>query len=498
MDETGASLYNESTMTLEKTDPFDVFILSSGRNEFYTYDPWMHGRAASLLATRPKGNREKLSYFTTSFTSYDYSYYATDAWPSRDEVPTRPGSDLVKTDGKYGYKYDANGNMTEKGSIYTELGNEVIITKEDEYFRYEYDLLNRLTKIYSLDEVTGDEVFVKSYVYNAEGMRITAEDSEGIKTQYTFDTGGKVVEKETDGIIRNFFYLGSKVIAHKENSEILYYGTDHLGSSVLMTDATGAAVWTGAVTPFADSETAEGLAEHVMFTGKELDTDTGLYYYNARWYDPNLGRFITEDPARDGVNWFIYVNNNPLNFIDPTGLEDQRPIVPSDQKAGWYEQSQEAMVPMDELKSMLTYNIKALKRNSEQNRDLVIVNTIEYGIGKIIKTPSDETGYNILMASEDIVENLIHSNQLIQEIYYLREKELPQAVSDYDYYFELYATHDAPDMDTPIEPEWKDVNFAPEIEVPDFVDLANDEQSAYTKEMKEGSIMNYGLYTSEE
>jgi len=321
MDETGASLYNESTMTLEKTDPFDVFILSSGRNEFYTYDPWMHGRAASLLATRPKGNREKLSYFTTSFTSYDYSYYATDAWPSRDEVPTRPGSDLVKTDGKYGYKYDANGNMTEKGSIYTELGNEVIITKEDEYFRYEYDLLNRLTKIYSLDEVTGDEVFVKSYVYNAEGMRITAEDSEGIKTQYTFDTGGKVVEKETDGIIRNFFYLGSKVIAHKENSEILYYGTDHLGSSVLMTDATGAAVWTGAVTPFADSETAEGLAEHVMFTGKELDTDTGLYYYNARWYDPNLGRFITEDPARDGLNWYDYVGNDPINFIDLWGLE---------------------------------------------------------------------------------------------------------------------------------------------------------------------------------
>ena len=88
MDETGESLYNESTMTLEETDPFDVFILSSGRNEFYSYDP--------------KGNREKLSFFTTSFTSYNYSYY--------------PGSDLIKTDGKYGYRYDANGNMTEKGS----------------------------------------------------------------------------------------------------------------------------------------------------------------------------------------------------------------------------------------------------------------------------------------------------------------------------------------------------------------------------------------------
>ncbi|MDA3939144.1 MAG: hypothetical protein PF693_07530 [Spirochaetia bacterium] len=294
MDETGESLYNESTMTLTETDPFDVFILSSGRNEFYTYDP--------------KGNRERLSYFTTSFTSYNYSYY--------------PGSDLIKTDGKYGYKYDANGNMTEKGSVFTETGDEITITKEDEYFRYEYDLLNRLKNVYSLDELTEEEVLVKSYAYNASGMRILAEDAEGIKTYYTFDLDGKVVEKETDGTIRNFFYLGSKVIAHKETGETLYYGTDHLGSSVLMTDATGATVWTGAVTPFADQENTEGLSEHVMFSGKELDTDTGLYYYNARWYDPGLGRFITVDPARAGLNWYSYVSNNPINMVDPTGLAE--------------------------------------------------------------------------------------------------------------------------------------------------------------------------------
>jgi murein DD-endopeptidase MepM/ murein hydrolase activator NlpD len=46
----------------------------------------------------------------------------------------------------------------------------------------------------------------------------------------------------------------------------------------------------------------------------------GQYYYNARWYDPTLGRFITEDPARDGDNWYAYVSNNPLAYIDPTGL----------------------------------------------------------------------------------------------------------------------------------------------------------------------------------
>ncbi|MBI9100623.1 MAG: RHS repeat-associated core domain-containing protein, partial [Spirochaetaceae bacterium] len=56
------------------------------------------------------------------------------------------------------------------------------------------------------------------------------------------------------------------------------------------------------------------------YTGKKIDRDTGLYYFNARWYDAELGRFITEDPIKDGINWFGYANQNPLTFIDPTGL----------------------------------------------------------------------------------------------------------------------------------------------------------------------------------
>jgi RHS repeat-associated protein len=42
--------------------------------------------------------------------------------------------------------------------------------------------------------------------------------------------------------------------------------------------------------------------------------EEGLYYFNARWYDPQLGRFITEDPIKDGLNWFAYVSNNPLRY----------------------------------------------------------------------------------------------------------------------------------------------------------------------------------------
>ena len=88
-----------------------------------------------------------------------------------------------------------------------------------------------------------------------------------------------------------------------------------------MTDAEGETVWNGEVNPFGDGEAVTGLEEHVLYTGKEIDPDTGLYYYNARWYDPQIGRFTTEDPIRSGLNWYIYANNNPLKFVDPTGLE---------------------------------------------------------------------------------------------------------------------------------------------------------------------------------
>ena len=56
------------------------------------------------------------------------------------------------------------------------------------------------------------------------------------------------------------------------------------------------------------------------YTGKFFDESSGLYYFNARWYDCELGRFTSQDPARDGVNWWIYCGGNPITFVDPDGL----------------------------------------------------------------------------------------------------------------------------------------------------------------------------------
>jgi len=55
------------------------------------------------------------------------------------------------------------------------------------------------------------------------------------------------------------------------------------------------------------------------YCGEYFDGETGLIYLRARYYDPSVGRFISEDPVRAGTNWYIYANNNPIMFIDPMG-----------------------------------------------------------------------------------------------------------------------------------------------------------------------------------
>ena len=55
------------------------------------------------------------------------------------------------------------------------------------------------------------------------------------------------------------------------------------------------------------------------YCGEYYDVETGTYYLRARYYDPWIGRFTSEDSVRDGINWYAYCYDNPLTFIDPSG-----------------------------------------------------------------------------------------------------------------------------------------------------------------------------------
>jgi len=108
-------------------------------------------------------------------------------------------------------------------------------------------------------------------------------------------------------------------------AEIYFYHTDHIGSVRAVTNQAGTVVWNADYLAFGRRFGDDGASEFEEwhgFTGKEYDPDTGLYYYNTRWYDADIGRFISEDPARDpnNPNLYVYGRNNPLRFVDPTGL----------------------------------------------------------------------------------------------------------------------------------------------------------------------------------
>ena len=96
-----------------------------------------------------------------------------------------------------------------------------------------------------------------------------------------------------------------------------------MNSVIAETDHTGNVLTTRAYTPFGTSSGGTGNdAFSLGFTGREND-NSGLMYYRARYYDPSDGRFISEDPLgfEAGINFYAYVNNNPVNFNDPSGLE---------------------------------------------------------------------------------------------------------------------------------------------------------------------------------
>jgi len=112
-------------------------------------------------------------------------------------------------------------------------------------------------------------------------------------------------------------------IRQKTGTTLYYFAQDHLGSTTALTDSKGA---------LAERETYDAYGNTVGsaktrygYTGRERDSLTGLQYNRARFYDPQLGRFISEDPIglAGGMNQFAYVSNNPQNAIDPSGLYEE-------------------------------------------------------------------------------------------------------------------------------------------------------------------------------
>ena len=100
-----------------------------------------------------------------------------------------------------------------------------------------------------------------------------------------------------------------------------YHHVNALGSNIVSTDDNQNVLARYEYDVFGAIRSETGMSDNTRkFTGKEFDADSNLYYYGARYYDPYIGRFTQRDPIGDGVNWYAYTRNNPLKFVDPTGM----------------------------------------------------------------------------------------------------------------------------------------------------------------------------------
>jgi RHS repeat-associated protein len=165
------------------------------------------------------------------------------------------------------------------------------------------------------------------FAYNGDGVR-TRKTVGGHTTQYVLDlaTTLPVVISDTDGV----YLYGLDIIAQQQ-AERQYYMHDGLGSVRQLVDTTGQIETNYAYDPFGVPVMGGDGSNPYQLTGEAWDAEVELLYLRARYYQPEVGRFITKDPwagvtGQPGtLNRFAYVTNSPANRVDPRGLEGGEP-----------------------------------------------------------------------------------------------------------------------------------------------------------------------------
>jgi RHS repeat-associated protein len=315
-----------TTYTYDKANRVKTITLQ-GRTATYNYD--LAGRLESK--TLPNG------------INVAYQYDAADRVTSI--AYTKPDATPIET---VTYTYDVGGQRTQKalgGSALRETG-----------FTATYDEANRLTSITlngetftvtydnngNLSSKSGPTSGTTTYTWNARNQLAAISGPAGSAT-FKYDALGRRIEKTINGNTTGFLYDGAQAIAELKGSafdtvyhtgfaidEVLArYGAS--GNKTLLIDAlmsviaqTNDAQSTDnfyAYTPYGEAQALgpDG-GNSLQYTGREND-GTGLLYYRARYYDPVLKRFISEDPIGigGGINLYIYVGGDPITYVDPNG-----------------------------------------------------------------------------------------------------------------------------------------------------------------------------------
>jgi RHS repeat-associated protein len=233
------------------------------------------------------------------------------------------------SDGSFNYTYDDEGNLLTKTDIAT-----------SEVTQYTWDYRNRLTNV-TVKDSSQNVIQESDYTYDAFDKRIGVEvdpdgDGQESATQRwtAYDGANPYADFDGSGNLTQRYLYGpaaDMILARMDSAEdVAWYLTDHLGSVRDLADPGGNVIdhitYDSFGSVLSESVPAEG--DRFKYTGREYDAETGLYYYRARYYDPGMGRFISEDPIgfkAGDANIYRYVGNAATVATDPTGLAADNP-----------------------------------------------------------------------------------------------------------------------------------------------------------------------------
>lgn len=275
----------------------------SGVTYSYTYD-----RLHRLVSETNDGPSDNFSQ-ATLVSTYDDQYR-----------PLHAPASIRYNLSEHNYTYDANGNLTVAPDLSDPYYNSSPRSASNSII---YNADNMPVRISNRkDDGTMVSTIAVDFTYDGNGTREKKALSNGDATYYI----GNHFEV-ANGVETKYIFAGNQRIAKVTTGNSYFFHKDHLGSSSVMTDyPNGATVETTEYLPFGHERDHTGAdVTNYKFTDQEKDTETGLYNYDARMYDPVIALFISADSVDQDwydpqkLNRYAYCRNNPLKYIDPDG-----------------------------------------------------------------------------------------------------------------------------------------------------------------------------------
>lgn len=259
---------------------------------------------------------------------------------SETALDTRPGAPVER------YSYDANGNMTHMPHLpsmqwdykdqLSATSRQVVKEGEPETTYYVYDASGQRAR--KVTDKCGQRMSERLYVGGFEVSREFAGHEVHMErgTLHIMDDKQRIALIETKTIED-----GDEV--HAPTPEQRYQLPNHLGSATVEVDEAGGLITYEEYSPYGDTTFQAGISavevrrKRYRYTSKERDRENGFTYHGARYYAPWLGRWTACDPSglRDGTDLYVFVQANPIRFVDPFGTQAQPEPMAQDVRAAW-------------------------------------------------------------------------------------------------------------------------------------------------------------------